>query len=63
MCYYLTKCYIPGENNRRFITSDNSSKSLRPDKMDTDKILQWTFQLGQNVTVDVVNLDIRSRQQ
>ncbi len=27
-----------------------------------DKILQWTFWLGQNVTVDVVNLDVTSRQ-
>jgi hypothetical protein len=26
-----------------------------------DKMLQWTFWLGQNVTVDVVNLDISSR--
>jgi hypothetical protein len=28
-----------------------------------DKMLQWTFWLGQNVTVDVVNLDVTSRQQ
>ncbi len=28
-----------------------------------DKVLQWTLQLGQNVTVDVVNLDVMSRQQ
>ncbi len=27
-----------------------------------DKMLQWTLQLGQNVTVDVVNLDVTSRQ-
>ncbi len=27
-----------------------------------DKMLQWTLRLGQNVTVDVVNLDITSRQ-
>jgi hypothetical protein len=27
-----------------------------------DKMLQWTLQLGQNVTVDVVNLDEMSRQ-
>ncbi len=26
-----------------------------------DKMLQWTFWLGQNVTVDVVNLDVSSR--
>jgi hypothetical protein len=26
-----------------------------------DKMLQWTFQVGQNVTVDVVNLDGSSR--
>ncbi len=28
-----------------------------------DKMLQWTLRLGQNVTVDVVNLDVTSRQQ
>jgi hypothetical protein len=27
-----------------------------------DKMLQWTFWWGQNVTVDVVNLDVTSRQ-
>ncbi len=27
-----------------------------------DKMLQWTLRLGQNVTVDVVNLDVTSRQ-
>ncbi len=27
-----------------------------------DKMLQWTFWLGQNVTVNVVNLDVTSRQ-
>ncbi len=27
-----------------------------------DKMLQWTFRLGKNVTVDVVNLDVTSRQ-
>ncbi len=27
-----------------------------------DKMLQWTLWLGQNVTVDVVNLDVTSRQ-
>jgi hypothetical protein len=26
-----------------------------------DKMLQWTFRSGQNVTVDVVNLDVLSR--
>jgi hypothetical protein len=26
-----------------------------------DKMLQWTFWLGQNITVDVVNLDVSSR--
>ncbi len=28
-----------------------------------DKMLQWTLRLGQNVTVDIVNLDVTSRQQ
>jgi hypothetical protein len=28
-----------------------------------DKMLQWIFRLGQNVTVDVVNLDVTSRLQ
>ncbi len=27
-----------------------------------DKMLQWTLRLGQNVTVDIVNLDVTSRQ-
>jgi hypothetical protein len=27
-----------------------------------EKMLQWTLRLGQNVTVDVVNLDVTSRQ-
>jgi hypothetical protein len=27
-----------------------------------DKMLPWSFRLGQNVTVDVVNLDVTSRQ-
>jgi hypothetical protein len=27
----------------------------------SDKMLQWTFWLGQNVTVDVVNFDVSSR--
>ncbi len=27
-----------------------------------DKMLQWTLRLGQNVTLDVVNLDVTSRQ-
>ncbi len=25
-------CHIPGKNDERFVTSDNTSKNLRPDK-------------------------------
>jgi hypothetical protein len=38
-----------------------SSLNVQGSHCHRDKMLQWTFRLGQNVTLDVVNLDVSSR--